>query len=109
MSIYLNQNAADLMPIVINTGASKSFNPNINDFMGEIYPANIKQLTGLTNTTKVVGAGTAEWTICDVFGCIQKLHTEAYYVPEATIHLFSLQTYFQEHQTGSLLLNPSST
>ena len=52
------------------------------------------------NTTKVVGIGTAERTICDMLGCIQKLCTEAYYVPDATIHLFSPQTDFQEQQAG---------
>ena len=50
MSIYLNKDVADLIPVVIDTGASKSLSPNINDFVGEIHPANIKQLMGLINT-----------------------------------------------------------
>ena len=109
MSIYLNGNGADLLPIVIDSGASCSLTPNKHDFIGDIRPATIHELCGLSNTTKVLGVGTVEWTIRDVFGAIRTLQTEAYYVPEATIRLFSPQTYFHEQQKGQLVLDHSST
>ena len=102
MSIYLNGNGDDLLPIVIDSGASCSLTPNKHDFIGDIRPATINELCGLSNTTKVLGIGTVEWTIRDVFGAIRTLKTEAYYVPEANIRLFSPQTYFHEQQKGQL-------
>ena len=36
MSIYLNGNGDDLLPIVIDSGASCSLTPNKNDFIGDI-------------------------------------------------------------------------
>ena len=109
MSIYLNGNGADLLPIVIDSGASCSLTPNKHDFIGDICPATINELRGLSNTTKVLGVGTVEWTIRDVFGAVRTLKTEAYHVPEANIRLFSPQTYFHEQQKGQLVLNHSST
>ena len=101
MSIYLNGNGADLLPIVIDSGASCSLTPNKNDFIGDIRPATINELRGLSNTTKVLGVGTVEWTIRDVFGAVRTLKTEAYYVPEANIRLFSPQTYFMNNKRVS--------
>ena len=76
MSIYLNGNGDDLLPIVIDSGASCSLTPNKHDFIGDIRPATINELHGLSNTTKVLGVGTVEWTIRDVFGTIRTLKTE---------------------------------
>ena len=109
MSIYLNNNGDDLLPIVIDSGASCSLTPNKHDFIGDIRPATISELRGLSNTTKVLGVGTVEWTIRDVFGAVRALKTEAYYVPEANIRLFSPQMYFHEQQKGQLVMNHSNT
>ena len=94
MSIYLNGNGDDLLPIVIDSGASCSLTPNKHDFIGNIRPATINELRRLSNTTKVLGVSTVEWTIQDVFGTVRTLKTEAYYVPETNIRLFSPQMYF---------------
>ena len=60
MSIYLNGNGDDLLPIIIDSGASCSLTPNKHDFIGDICPATINELRGLSNTTKVLGVGTVE-------------------------------------------------
>jgi len=55
-------------------------------------------------TLNVVGKGVVEWTIRDVFGTVRTIRTAAYYVPAASICLFSPQQYFSETSPGSLLL-----
>ena len=50
-----------------------------------------------------------EWTVQDVFGATRTIKTQAYYIPNATVHLFSPQTYFREQQKGHLWLDHSST
>ena len=46
----------------------------------------------------------ATWLIEDFNGITRSLSTTAYYVPEATIQLFSLQVYINENSTNSSLL-----
>lgn len=99
-SVYFS-NKNDL-PIVIDTGGSKSVSPGINDFIGDIRPADVDDLQGLSASTSVKGVGTVRWTIRDVFGVVRTIETEAYYVPGAAIRLFSPQQYFQEYDAGSL-------
>ena len=83
-------------PIVIDTGASISVSPNINDFVDGISEANVHDLKGLNHSTKVHGMGMVEWTIYDVYHSVKTIRTMAFYVPDATIRLFSPQTYFFE-------------
>ena len=109
MTVYLSNKGDDLLPIVIDTGASISLTANYNDFVGPIHPATITELQGLSHTTKVHGIGKVEWTVRDMFGATRTIKTEAYYVPDATVCLSSPQTYFQEQQKGHLTLDHSST
>jgi hypothetical protein len=102
-SVYFTKDLNEL-PIVIDTGASMSLSPNRNDFMGDLKAPNVSELHGLSNTTKVVGVGTVKWTVRDLFGVTRVISTQAYYVPEASIRLFSPQTYFQENDAGQLLI-----
>ena len=44
-----------------------------------------------------------------MFGATRTVKTQAYYVPDATGHLFSPQTYFREQQKGHLRFDHSST
>jgi hypothetical protein len=44
-----------------------------------------------------------------MFGNKRKIRTTAYYVPEASIGLFSPQTYFKEKKAGSLLITHDRT
>ena len=107
-SIYFSDRQDDL-PIVIDTGASTSLTPNINDFVGDLQLPSITEITGLTSTSPVKGEGTVEWTIVDIFGTVRTIQTTAYYVPAATIRLFSPQTYFQEHDAGECRINSRRT
>ena len=68
MTVYLSDKGDDLLPIVIDSGASISLTANYNDFVGPIRPATITELRGLSHTTKVHGVGKVEWTVRDVFG-----------------------------------------
>ena len=109
MMVYLSDKGDDLLPIVIDSGASISLTANYNDFVGPIRPATITELHGLSHTTKVHGVGKVEWTVRDVFGATRTIKTQVYYVLDATVRLFSLQTYFREQQKGHLRLDHSST
>ena len=102
-SIYFS-NRMDDLPIVIDSGATLSLTPNRNDFIGPLRPAPMSELNGLSHTTAVEGVGTVEWTIRDLFGTTRTIRTEAYYVPKATIRLFSPQAYFQESNAGQFLM-----
>ena len=109
MTIYLSNKGDDLLPIVIDTGTSLSLTANYNDFVGPIRPSTITELQGLSHTTKVHSIGKVEWTVRDMFGATRTIKTEAFYVPDATVHLFCPQTYFREQQKGQLMLDHSST
>jgi len=98
-TIYISNSQTEY-PVVIDSGASYSLTPRIEDFVTPIRPDDTT-LTGLTSTTVVAGSGTVEWMIQDVQGVIRKLRVEAFYVPSATIRLFSPQQYFQENNKGS--------
>ena len=80
-------------PIVIDTGASVLLTPNKSDFISKICMSHLKELKGLQGETPVLGKGTVEWTIWDLFSAVQTICTEAYYVPDASVRLFSPQTY----------------
>ena len=108
-TVYLSRSEQDNLPIVIDTGASVTLTPNVNDFIGPIEPCDLLQIHGLADASNVSGAGLVKWTVIDVFGCVRTLRTWAYYVPSATIRLFSPQTYFKENPGSSLYLDSSKT
>ena len=89
-------------PIVIDTGASNSVTPNATDFVDGMVSGNLPDLRGLNHTTTVAGAGLVEWTVYDIHNRVQTIRTWAFYVPDATIRLFSPQAYFQEQGGGDL-------
>jgi len=61
-SIYFS-NKNDVLPIVIDTGGSKSVSPVKSDFIGEIRLADVNDLQGLSGLTAVIGVRTVRWTI----------------------------------------------
>ncbi|KAI2509642.1 hypothetical protein MHU86_4762 [Fragilaria crotonensis] len=99
----------DHYPIVIDSGASVSITPNINDFVNGIHPTQLSDLKGLEGATKVHGQGIVEWTVFDLMDVVRTIRTTAYYVPSATIRLFSPQSYFQESNSGSYLMDAHTT
>ncbi len=102
-SVYFSNKPGDL-PIVIDTGASLSLTPIWDDFIGDLEETPLSKLNGLSSKTEVIGIGTVEFTIRDLFGVVRTIHTRAYYVPKATIRLFSPQSYFQEQDAGSCMV-----
>jgi hypothetical protein len=93
-SVYCSHKE-DCVPIVIDTGASVSVTPVITDFIGPLRPCATANLKGLSGSTEVIGEGTVNWLMRDMFGNKRKIRTTAYYVPEASIRLFSPHTYFK--------------
>eukprot|EP00536_Pseudo-nitzschia_multiseries_P017995 jgi/Psemu1/53575/gm1.53575_g len=104
--VYLSSNVTEL-PIVINSGASCTIISTISDFTDQITKS--KCTTSLTQSrgkAAVIGEGTITWNIEDIKkGTRCQIHTKAYYVPSATIRLFSPQAYTNNDPTAQLLLN----
>jgi hypothetical protein len=91
---------------VIDTGASCTITPSLSDFTSKPTKPDTATLGSLTTVqTKVTRQGPIEWDIEDVNGVLKKLKTTSYYVPEATVRLFSPQAYFKANPKGSLTLN----
>jgi hypothetical protein len=108
-SVYFSNNK-DKLSIVIDTGASVSLTPNLQDFVGNIRQTPTSALQGLsTASTKVNGMDTMEWTIRDLFEVVRTLHTTAYYVPDVSICIFIFATYLREQDTGQCLVLMSRT
>jgi hypothetical protein len=94
-----------LVPIVIDTGASILVTGIKSDFIGEIHKVDPgASLQGLNNEVKVHGAGTVRWTIRDQYDRVGTIQTSAYYVPDAQVRLLSPQTYFIECERGKLIV-----
>jgi hypothetical protein len=102
---YLNANKSKRkgLPIVLDTGASWSVTPDVNDFVGDIAPADVTELKSLDAKIQVHGVGTVEWEIRDAVGEVQTIRTKALYVPSAEVRLFSPQVYLKEHKKGELV------
>lgn len=97
---YISEHPRSDMPIVFDTGASFSVTPVRTDFVSELTQAEVESMTGLADSVMIEGVGQIEWPLRDVFGRIHMIRTQAFYVPQATIRLFSPQVYFQEHNKG---------
>jgi len=67
-SVYFSNR--DDLPIMIDTGGSKSVTPDKNDFIGDIRMADVNDLQGLSALMAVIGVGTVRWTIRNVFGSV---------------------------------------
>jgi hypothetical protein len=102
--IYVSSNTKEL-PIVIDTGASSSITPISSDFISDIDKADLQELKQVNGTTPVCGQGTVLWPIEDVDGIRRSITTDAYYVPDAGIRLFSPQSYIKKDKTAMLLVN----
>ena len=86
-----------MTPIVFDTGASYSVTPHLSDFITDLDHSPSENITGVgDHKTPIKGIGKVRWTIRDIFGRIGTIETNAYYVPDITIRLFSPQACFQE-------------
>jgi len=104
-SYWSNKNQ---IPIVIDSGASKSINPISSDFIGQISPMDAP-IQGLSSTTKIKGIGSVKWSICDSRGTSTSIETVAYFIPEADIRIFSPQACFNDNKSGSIVMDKSGT
>ena len=107
--VQVYTSSVDDLPIVIDTGASVILTSSAADFVGPIASSHKSRIKGLNSTTTVAGVGTIEWSIQDALGTIRVIRTKAYYVPDASIRLFSPQKYFQGQQHGHLHADKDST
>lgn len=95
-TIYVSTTPKEL-PIVIDTGASCSVTPNLNDYITTPTKPDVSHMEGLNgNTTEVLGSGPIRWDIEDAHGIRDTLETNAYFMPKANIRLFSPQVYILE-------------
>ena len=92
-----------IVPIVIDTGASTGLTPFKKDFIS--YRTIHHKVTGVSAQSDVIGVGVVRWDIIDQKGKKSSIECEAYHCPSALIRLYSPQAHFQEHGSGSLYLD----
>ena len=108
--VYLSQGATQCnTPIVLDSGASFSISPFEADFDGPIDSTAAKEMKGIADSLRIKGVGTVSWPIRDVFGRTRTVTTQAFYVPDADIRLFSPQHLFQEKQSGRCIIDHLKT
>ena len=107
MRVYMSTD--DSMPIVVDSGASLSLTPHHEDFVEPPKSSDLTDLHGLSGTTKVLGVGTVEWMVRDLYGAIRTIRCQAYYVPGAKVRLFSPQRFFQERGGGKCEITKDQT
>ncbi|CAJ1952569.1 unnamed protein product [Cylindrotheca closterium] len=95
-SVYINADSKDDLPIVIDTGASFSLTPNLEDFVTKPIACGTTSLNGLSSKVSVLGVGEVEWKVRDLHGTIKSIRVN----PDAQIRLLSPQSYFQQHGSG---------
>jgi hypothetical protein len=70
----------------------------------------MSKINGLTVKMCVIGKGMVEWAIRDYWNIVWIIHTTAFYLPDAMVHLFSPQAYFQENKNkGKCVIDGSKT
>jgi hypothetical protein len=92
-SVYLSKQEAS-MPIVIDTGASRSILPHRSDFIE--FKDHSMDIGTINATSKVEAAGILRWKVTDQNNVTSIIETAAFYIPSATIHLHSPQYHFRE-------------
>ena len=101
-SVYLTKDIAS-MPIVIDTGASRSISPHKSDFIE--FKDHEMKIGTVNASSKVEGAGIIRWKVTDQNDVTSVIKTAAYYIPSTTICLYSPQYHFRESCGGSLKMD----
>eukprot|EP00957_Ditylum_brightwellii_P065802 4991420-Ditylum_brightwellii.AAC.1 len=65
-------------------------------------------MNGIGATSQVEAEGIVQWNIIDQNGEKQSIETFTYYVPSASIHLYSPQSHFVSAGSGSLCIDHTS-
>jgi hypothetical protein len=107
-SVYQARNNPEF-PSVIDSSDSVSGTPLIRDFRGPLQKCPSKSLDGLSSKTEVLGMGKVTWEVQDFYGVKRTITTIAYYVPAATIRIFSPKVYFDEQKGGSYHMEKGMT
>ena len=87
---------SDGLPVVVDSGASSSVTPCLDDFIGALIPLKDEKVDGITESAIIEEIGLVNWQIVDDHGRKGTICCLAYYMPKAKIRLFSPQKYFQE-------------
>ena len=101
-SVYFG---GDEVPIVFDTVASVSISPFAEDFVNLKTNTNGHTVTGLSHPSNVQGTGTVRWSVMSDDGKAQTIETQAYYVPDARVRLFSVTPYLKEQKSGHFAIN----
>ena len=99
-NIFFVQGSAPELPIVLDTGASKSLSPNRSDFIS--FKKILSTVSGIGAKSQEEGIGKVRWRIFDQNGVERTIETVALYMPSARVRLYSPQTHFKEHQSGAV-------
>ena len=105
VQIYLSTSKCE-PPIIIDIGASDSLTPLSTDFKNKlIQSVDLKSLQQVNGSTQVCGAGVVDWEVEDMMGTKATIETTAYFVPAASIRLFSPQAYIGNCPSANLVLD----
>ena len=103
LGAYLAPVEDNAVPIVIDTGASRSISPIRADFT--TFTKLNRSLHGISAETRIEGEGITSWDITDQNGVTSTVQTLAFYVPNASIRLYSPQYHFKECLGGHLTMD----
>jgi hypothetical protein len=79
--IFMSQHTDHDIPIVIDSGASKSLSPFRSDFVS--FKHQSSTISGIGAQSEICGIGTVCWKVVDQHGLTDVIETQAYYVPPA--------------------------
>jgi len=103
-NVFLNRLDQHSLPIVLDSGASRSISPVKSDFVS-LRKCKDK-INGINSTTQVEGIGKMRLKIIDEQNQTAIIETEGYYIPSLSIRLYSPQNHFKELNDTSSLPSP---
>ena len=86
----------DEIPIIFDSGASIGVSPKKSDFISldeSEETVRHHKLSDLTSVNAVKGVGTVRWLVYTENGFARHIEQRAYYVPSASVRLFSVHNY----------------
>ena len=96
----------DYFELILDSGCSKIVTPHLSDFVpGSLSPLETPlSMDGIAGRLVSHQKGRVRYELLNDTGAVSILECEAYHLPDLKFRLFSPQTYFSEHQGGSLTL-----
>ena len=95
---YLSHDNQSELPVVFDTGCSLSVTPYESDFITALEEPDVDVMKGLSDSVAIKGVGLVKWIVRDCHGTVGAIVTSAHLIPQASIRLFSPQTYFCENR-----------